>query len=174
MSTVKQAISGVSAGAEAEVMVRFPSVSSQAPGRLIGKLLELIPIRVPFLGVKISHLIFGALCAPFGALGYFATKVFGEKYILTSHAIQKWKFLGNRMLSQLDLDDIDDIAVYQQSGQEFFKAADLHLLNAGGDVLMRIAGIPRAEVFRENIMKTRDSRRETAASLATIEARQTA
>ena len=174
MSTVKQAITGVSAGTEAEVMVKFPSVSSQAPGRLIGKLLECCPVRIPLLGVKISHIVFGPLCAPMGAIGYFVTKVFGEKYVLTNHAIRKWKFIGSRMLSQVDLADIADIAIFQQSGQEFFKAADLHLLNANGDVLMRIEGIPRAEVFRDNILTTRDSRLETQSSLATIESRQTA
>ena len=64
--------------------------------------------------------------------------------------------------------------VAQQAGQEFYHASDLLLLNAKGDVVMRLEGLPHAEIFRENITKARDAALQVQASLNTIRARQSA
>lgn len=78
------------------------------------------------------------------------------------------------MIQRIELSDIANIEVHQQSGQEFFHASDLLLLNAKGDVTMRLEGLPHAEIFRENITKAREASGRTQDSLNTIKARHTA
>ena len=75
------------------------------------------------------------------------------------------------MLKQVSLNEIDDIAIAQDPGQVFYRAADLQLLNAAGEVILRLEGIPFPETFRNLILETRDARRQTDASHAVIAAR---
>ena len=60
MSSRPQAISGVSTG-QNEIMTVYPSICAGGLGRLLGKLYECIPVRIPFLGPKISNLLFLSL-----------------------------------------------------------------------------------------------------------------
>jgi hypothetical protein len=78
------------------------------------------------------------------------------------------------MIQRVELADIASMEIQQQSGQQFFRAADLLLLNAKGDVVMRLEGLPRAEIFRENIAKARAAALEVEESLNTIQARASA
>ena len=78
------------------------------------------------------------------------------------------------MIQRIELDDIISMQVQQQLGQEFFHASDLLILNAKGDVVMRLEGLPHAEIFRGNITKARDAVMQVRESLNTIKARQSA
>ena len=75
------------------------------------------------------------------------------------------------MMQRVELADITAMQVAQQPGQQFYHASDLLILNAKGDVVMRLEGLPHAEIFRENITKARDASMQVQASLATINAR---
>lgn len=173
MSTVKpQAITGVTAGSEIQIMTRYPSVASTGLGQLLGRLYESIPL-IPN-GIKLSHLLFVLPTAPIGLLLYAWIKVAGHRHVLTNRSLQKWTFLGDRLIAKVDLNDIVGMEVRQHPGQVFYKSADLHILNAAGDTIMRLEGIPRAEVFRQNIREARDARRQVEDSLARIQARQPA
>jgi hypothetical protein len=160
-----QAIAGVTAGAENQMMTRWPSIAAMPLGRLIGQLMSSVPVRLilalPVLG-------------PIGALLYLIQKVIGERYTLTNKSVQRWSALGGRMIQRVELADIASMEIQQQSGQQFFRAADLLLLNAKGDVVMRLEGLPRAEIFRENIAKARAAALEVEESLNTIQARASA
>jgi hypothetical protein len=167
-----QAITGVAAGAEAPLMTKWPSIAALWWGRTFGWWLEMIPMRV--MGVKLSNLLFGLLVAPFAALPYLVQKVTGERFTITNRSVQRWSGLGGRMIQRVELADIASMRVEQQSGQEFYHASDLLLLNPKGDVVMRLEGLPHAEIFRENITKARDAALQVQASLNTIRARHSA
>lgn len=163
MSNAKsQAIAGVAAGSEIQMMTKWPSIAALGLGRFVGQLMASIPVRLT-LGLP--------LLAPVGALLYFIQKVTGERFTITNKSVQRWTGLGGRMIQRIELSDIANIEVRQQSGQEFFRASDLLLFNAKGDVVMRLDGLPHAEIFRENITKARESVLRVQESLNTIKAR---
>lgn len=166
MSNLKsQAIAGVAAGTETQMMTKWPSIAALGLGRFLGQLMASIPARFIF-GLPVG--------APIGALLYLVQKVTGERFTITNKSVQRWTGLGGRMIQRIELSDIANMEVRQQSGQEFFHASDLLLLNAKGDVTMRLKGLPHAEIFRENITKAREASGWVQDALNTIKARQTA
>lgn len=173
MSSRPQAISGVSTGPN-EIMTVYPSICAGGIGRLLGKLYECIPVRVPFVGPKISNLLFVLPTAPFALLLYALQKLSGNKYILTNESVEIWSFIGKKRSGTIALTDIADVQATQKSGQEFFHASDLELLSESGDTLLTLPGLPRAEVFGETILKAQTAKSSVDKSLAAIEARQSA
>ena len=61
-----QAIAGVSPTSESRIMTEFPSVAASGIGRLIGQIMDSIPLSI--FGVKLSYLLFGLPLAPLGML----------------------------------------------------------------------------------------------------------
>ncbi len=166
MSNLKsQAIAGVAAGSETQLMTKWPSIAALGMGRFLGQMMASVPVRF-LLALPVG--------APAGVLLYFIQKLTGERFTITNKSVQRWTGLGGRMIQRIELSDIANIEVHQQSGQEFFHASDLLLLNAKGDVTMRLEGLPHAEIFRENITKAREASGRTQDSLNTIKARHTA
>lgn len=170
MSTLAtQPICGVSSTSETEIRSRYPSIAAWGPGRFIGMLCESIPTKI--WGVKVSYLIFALPLAPLGSLIYILQKLFGVKYTLTNRSVQVWSVIGATQHRSVALTDIDDVELSVQPGQEFYHAGDLTLVGAKGDVLLTISGLPRPDIFRENILRARQARTATEESLATIAAR---
>ena len=163
------AISGVSPSKEVVIMTLYPSIAATGPGCIIGSLLDCIPLKI--MGIKLSQLLFGPVVIPFALLGYFSMKLTGAKYELTNRAIQKRAALGDRLFSQVLLAAIEDVVIVQQSGQAFYPAGDLHIVDKSGKTLLTLEGVPRPDVFRQTILEARDASKYTAASLATINAR---
>jgi len=162
------AIAGVTSG-QALVMVVYPSIACTGLGKLLGRLYDSIPTRI--LGIKLSHLLFPLPTSIIAIQIYFHLKIFGEVYALTNRSIQLRRSLGNRLLREIKLADIDQVVVRQEPGQEFYPAADIYLLNKAGTTMMTLPGVPRAEIFRETILEARNARNQVAASLAVISAR---
>ncbi len=169
MATQKPpAIAGVSSG-QTLIMAVYPSIAAAAMGKLLGRLYESIPVRI--FGVKFSHLLF---CLPTAGLalgGYFILKIFGEVYALTNRTLQLRRSLGNQLIREIKLADINQVVVRQEPGQEFYPAADIYLLNKAGETMMTLPGVPRADVFRQTIIEACAALNQVAASLATINAR---
>lgn len=175
MTTKMQAISGVSSSSEAEVMTVYPSISSNGLGRTLGLLYDSIPLKIN--GIKLSYLMFPLPTAPIGLAMYGILKALGSSYQLTNRSVKIWQMmLGSRasLTKQVALTDIDRVEVVQLPGQAFYKAADLVLYSADGNTQLRLAGVPRADVFRATILKAVNARKQTIEALAQIESRQTA
>lgn len=170
MSTARpQAVAGVSASKENVVMSVYPSVGATMLGKALGRLYELIPL--PGLPFKLSHLLFPLPTAPLALAAYGLLKVGGSRYVLTNRSVQIWSALQPNMRQQVPLADVAEVEVEQDPGQVFYKSADIVLRNAAGQSILRLAGVPRADVFRETILEAADARRLVQASLATIQAR---
>jgi hypothetical protein len=162
------AISGVSSG-QALVMAVYPSIAATWLGKLLGQWYESMPVRI--CGIKLSHLLF-PLPTSIIALKIFAyLKVFGEIYVLTNRTVQLRSSLGNRLLREVSLSDVDQIVVRQEPGQEFYPAADIYLLNKAGATILSLPGVPRADVFRHTLLDAKNARDQVTASLSTIKAR---
>ena len=88
--------------------------------------------------------------------------------------MQIWSNIGQRRFASVPLLDIDEIEIESDSSLDYYNAGDVVLRDGKGTVLQRFPGVVRPDVFRENILKTRDARKFVADSLANINARQTA
>jgi hypothetical protein len=164
-----QAIAGVSATAEARIMTEFPSVGANALGRVIGQLMDCLPIRIG--GVKLSYLIFGLPLAPFGALLFLLNKAAGDRYVLTNRSVQVWSAMGSARTASVNLGDIASVELDSLPGQSFFRCSDIRLKAANGQTLLRLAGVADSGPFRNAIQRAAESRRLVTASLSTIAAR---
>jgi len=149
-------------------MTEFPSVGASLLGRLIGRLMDSLPIKIG--SIKLSYLLFGLLLAPLGALLFFL-RLLGSRYILTNRSVQIWSSLGSQRSESVDLSEIDVVELDQQAGQAFFRASDIRLKAKNGQTLMRLVGVADAGAFRNNIQRAVESRRLIQASLATMNAR---
>lgn len=169
MATKRTAIAGVSSSGEVEIRTKYPSIGHTVIGGILGSIYESIPVKL--WGVKLSHLLFVLPSAPFAILGYAITKVFGERFVLTNRSIQRWASIGRRQIQSVALADIAEIAIETTPGMTFYKCGNLHLQDAKGKPLMVLKGVSRPEVFRETLLKSRESRTQVEASLAAIQAR---
>lgn len=168
--TVKsQPISGVPAGTESLLETVCPSIAASPLGRLWGRLCDSIPLKL--CGVKLSHLLFGPLVAPFALLQYFAFKVSGDRYEVTNRFVRVRQLLTGRLRKQASLADIADVLVDVRPGQAFYHAGDLHLVNAKGESLLVLPGVSRPERLRQVILKARMARLQNDAALQTIQSR---
>lgn len=164
-----QAIAGVNPGSEARVMTEFPSVGASGIGRLIGQIMDSIPIRI--FGVKLSYILFGLPLAPLGMLLFLLNRPFGARYILTNRNVQVWSSLGTQRTGVVDLNDIASVEIDQLPGQAFFRSADLRLKGASGQTLLKLSGVCDPGAFRNAIQRVVQSRRLVQSSLATIDGR---
>lgn len=168
-ATASQPISGVSAGRETVIEEVYPSISGSGFGRFLGQLMDCMPVSIG--GVKLSQALFAPIVAPLGVAGYLQLKVTGPAYVLTNRSVVKRASLGQRMFASVPLSEIDNIDIQVLSGQEFFQAGDLLLLNSNGDTLMHLEGIPRPDRFRQVILDARDARMRSDRSFEIISAR---
>ena len=169
-ATRPQAISGVTVDRENVLMTIYPSIAAGGFGRGLGKFCNCIPVSI--FGLRLSHLLFALPAALPALLAYALQRIRGCRYVLTNKSVQEWAALGSRRLGSADLEAIESIEVSQLPGQEFYKAANLILRAADGESLLQLAGVPRADVFRETILKARDAQRHVADALSVITARQ--
>jgi hypothetical protein len=165
-----QAIAGVSATSEAKIMTVVPSISGIAAGRIIGQILDCIPFNV--YGMRLSRLLFGLPLAPIGALLFLLTKGFGPRYILTNRSVQIWNSSRSRRIGGVELSEIDSVVMEQSPGQAFYRAADIRLVAASGQTLLRLSGVAEVKTFCHAIESAIQSRHLVQASLGAIAARQ--
>lgn len=164
-----QAIAGVSPSQEREIETEFPSIAAVGPGRFLGSILSSMPPIVG--GVKLSYLIFGLPLAPLGLIGYLQLKVTGQRYTVTNRSVSVRSALTGQLVKQVALKDVADVTVEVLGGQEFFRAGDVVLRKAGGDEILRCAGVPQPDRFQHVILEARDARLQNDEALAAINKR---
>ena len=164
-----QPIAGVSPQIENTIMTVYPSLAAWGAGRAIGRLCDSIPLKLN--GIKLSYLMFGLPAAMLALLLYVTQKILGDRYVLTNRALESRAALGKTLRGRAALTEIDHVDIERRGGQAFYHAGDLVAYDAAGNVLLRLDGVPRPDVFRQTILEARDARRQTEASLATIAAR---
>lgn len=164
-----QPIAGVSPNQERTLEAVYPSVGASALGRSLGSLFDSVPLKIN--GVKLSYLLFCLPLAPVALTIYLLQKVAGSCYVLTNRSVEIRNIIGRGLVEKIPLAGIEQVNVVTQAGQAFFRAADLELVNARGDVLMRLEGVPWPDRFRQVILDAREARKRSDESLARIEAR---
>ena len=170
MSTAKpQAISGVSSENENIILTVYPSVGATLFGQWLGRMYEWLP-TVPGSSIRLSYLL-TLPTAPIALLIYILQKITGSRYVLTNRSVQIWSALTPFQRESVSLSDISRIEVQQGAGQVFYKAADVVVRNSGGQIILRLQGVVRAEVFVQSLQKAMEARRLVSESLAVIEAR---
>jgi hypothetical protein len=172
-----QAISGVSAGTEAEIMTAYPSLAATGLGRTLGRVCAAVPLKtngVPWWRLLPAMLLWPivvplALCVALAL--YVVTKLFGQRFVLTNRNVQVRQMIGVRMYAQAPLLDIKDIVIRESPGQAYYNAADLVILGGDGKTLIRLEGVQRPVVFRQTILEARDARQQVGDSLKAIQSR---
>ena len=171
MATVvkPQAISGVSAGIENDMETIYPSIAASGIGKFLGRAMNLFPGRIN--GIRLSHILIAPLVIPPAVVWYFKLKVLDPKYVLTNRSVRLLSSLTNNLLQQVSLADIENIDISVASGQEFYHAGDLQVLDARGETLLVLPGVQHPVRFRHIILDARNSWLQNDAALKTIEAR---
>lgn len=169
ITTKTQPISGVSSGYENVIEELYPSIAKTGLGQLLNQLYE--SIAVPSNDVKLSYFLFIPPTLPLALLWYFGQKVFGERYLVTNRAVKRLKSLGHSQLQEVPLGQIEEVVVDPDSRLAFFRTGDVRLVNAAGDTLMLLRGVPYPDRFAQVILEIRDARKLTEASLARISKR---
>ena len=164
-----QAIAGVSPSQEREIETQYPTIAADAPGRMIGGILESMPVGIG--SVKLSYLLFALPLAPFALAGYFLVKLFGRRYTVTNRTVSARSAFNGSLVKQVALKDIADVTVEVLGGQQFYRAGDVVLWNAGGDEILRCSGIPQPERFKHVILEARDARLQNDEALTAINKR---
>ncbi len=159
-------------------MCVWPSISALPIGQFLGRLYQLGPrvslLRIPFrpgwlialATVPVAlFLYFNKIVPriPFVLLGF--SNPWCRRYRLTTERVMaenpfdalSAKASDRAVKASVDLRGFDAIELEQQPGQEWYRAADLVFKLEGKEVL-RLAGVPHAEAFRQTCNKAQLSR----------------
>jgi hypothetical protein len=100
--------------------------------------------------------------APLGwitmALPYFSKILpfIGIRYLLTDKKVMIQRGWTNSISEQVALTEIDEVLLDKESVDDFFRSADIEIIN-DGKVLMTLTAVPDAESFRHAILAARDA-----------------
>lgn len=167
-----QPVAGVSSTEKTTMLVVFPSIAATPLGRLIGRLMESIPLPCPARRIKLSYWVFGPLLALPAMLLYFWLKITGKRYVITNRTLEVWNASGRRLITEVPLERIGEVTWEQLPGQEYYRAANVVALDAAGEPLVELEGVPTPWTFREAVLKARDAHVKTLQALETIRQRQ--
>ena len=154
---------------ERTVLLAFPTVAATPPGRLIGRLLGCVPIKIG--PATVSQWVFGLPLAPLGAAVFLWQKAFGVRYRLTDRRLTCEAVLTGREIEAADLADVAAVEVRPAAAGRFFNAGDLHLRSAAGVRLLTVRAVPHVENLAERVGEMLVARRNVAAAAATIASR---
>ena len=157
---------------ERTVLVAYPTVAATAAGRLIGRLLGCVPVRVG--PATVSQWLFGLPLAPLGAAVYLWQKAFGVRYRLTDRRLIREAVLTGRELEAADLAAVAAVETAPAAAGRFFDAGDLTLRDAAGVRLLTVRAVPHVENLAGRVDDVLAARRSVAAAAATIAARRAA
>ncbi len=147
-----------------------PSISRTTAGAWLGRLYESLP-RITS-GVRWSHLLFCLPTAPVAAALWLWLKASGERYVLTTSAVERRRNIGDRSLERADLSTISDVRVEIGPGDGFFGAGTLVMLGAGDTPVATWPGVAEPRAVRQTILDAAQGVRHMAALRQTVAARQ--
>jgi hypothetical protein len=154
---MKQAIAGV-APAELEevtVMTVWPSIAAYPAGRSLGRLYALRwPDIYVFRAGNLLALLSLATLVPLALYFYKLLPGVGTRYCLTNRRLVVKQGITTAERGAIELDGFDSIEVEVQPGQQWFRAGDL-VLKREGDVVLRLSGVSRPDVFRHTCLQAR-------------------
>lgn len=137
---------------ETRLATVWPSVGAWPAGRLAG---ALIGNRVGFGPFTLGKLL-ALVALPIG-LAVYAWRLmpfFARRYTLTSQRVRIERGLRPAVAEAVPLDGFDAIEVVVLPGQEWLRAGDVIFRQEGREVL-RLAGVPLPETFRQMCLKAR-------------------
>ena len=156
MHPTRQMISGVvpPAVAEATVMVVWPSVGSTGLGQALGRLYR---IKAGLGALSVGRIAL-LMTIPAGLLLYFSLRMPWalRRYRLTNRRVTIERGITPRVEQYVDLDRFDAIDLVVHPGQEWYDCGDL-VFRRGQIETLRLAGVTRAEPFRQACLKVRQA-----------------
>ena len=152
--------------AERDVLTVWPSVVATAPGRVLGGLLNCVPLRVG--PATVSQYLFGPPLAPVGAAIYLWQKVFGLRYRLTDRRLIAEAALTGREVDAVELSEVAAADVTHRRGDRFFRTGNLVVRDATGTRRLTVRGVPHVENLAARLAEVRGSHDSVAAAAATI------
>jgi hypothetical protein len=142
-----QAITGVMSPAMGEARVRevWPSVAKSSALAGLGKTLTRTIVLAPLAWAMMALFYFGKV------LPFVATR-----YTLTNRRIMIRRGWTGKPTHEVALADIDEVRVVTDSNSDFFRAGVLEIISKG-QLVLRLAGVPEPESFRQAILNTRNA-----------------
>jgi Bacterial PH domain len=138
-----QAVSGVVPPeiAEANIRTVWPSVTEVSrPAANLGAALTRTRVLAPLAWLLMAPLYFKKIL-PFLA----------KRYRLTNRRLMVCRGIKAKPKQEIALADIDEVRIVEGSFHPFYKSADLEVVS-GGQVKLRLPGVPEAEGFRQSIL----------------------
>ncbi|GIX04150.1 MAG: hypothetical protein KatS3mg114_0019 [Planctomycetaceae bacterium] len=164
-----QAIAGVSPQHETLIEEFYPSLAATPLGRFLDSLYESMPYGLGRL--KLSYVLFIPPTLPVVALAYFYMKIAHGKYVLTNRALKHTTLLGGRLLAEVPLLEIQEVAIDERSRGRFFPVADVVVTRTQSDSELILRGMPYPDRVVQVIVEAREARRQVGQALQTIERR---
>jgi hypothetical protein len=123
----------------------WPTVARAPAVAGLGKLLTNTIILAPLGWLIMSGVYFGKLLP-----------IIGIRYRLTDKRVMILRGWKGSIQQQVPLADIDDVQLDPSTIDNFFRCADLKIIQ-GGNVVMTLTAVPDAEAFRHAILDARNA-----------------
>jgi hypothetical protein len=149
-SRPRQAVAGLMPPQLGEALIRecWPSVSARgrAPAHLAARVMRTWWLAVWIIPVVLAWAL---LLLPLFILRL--SPFICRRYTLTNRRLMIRKGLRPKPAQEVALADIDDVRVPPESLDPFFRSGDLEIVSKG-QVVMKLAGVPEPESFRQAIL----------------------
>lgn len=169
----QQAIAGISSDHETLIMVEYPSIAAFPLGLALGRLYQSSTTRFLGSGPRISSFL-ALPTAPIGVLLYAWQKLAGHRYVLTNRTLSIQTAITRRTKQSVQLNTISQVRPHSEAGHDFFKSADLRIMNHNDQQAMVLAGVKESDAFRNAIQQAVAARAQVAIATARIESRTSA
>jgi hypothetical protein len=138
----KQAITGLVPPQldEAVIRVVWPSVSAFPGAASLGRMLMRSVVLAPLGWLLLAPL-------------YFLKVVpgFARRFVLTNRRLMFQKGLHLQPVAAIDLGEIEEVRIQEDSNSAFYRAANLEILSKG-QIRLTLRGVPGPEAFRQAIL----------------------
>ena len=146
--------------ADAAAAVYYQSIAATAVGRLLGRVMNCLPLRVG--RIRLSHVLMAPVVTPLAVLVYLVHKLTGRRFDVTATDVRELPMIGSEPVRTLPLTHVAAADVRVRGGQAFFNAGDVVLSATGEETPFILNGVSRPDRVCESL--------NAAASAATLSA----